>query len=152
MPVDIMVDFERIARDIQKETKEALKKQQKKLLRELKKATSAWKTPAQFDTEKADEGVTIVTNDDRVTWVDEGTKPHTITPKRHRFLKFRPGDNVRQQIARRQTAQASQDVAVFAKSVQHPGIKPRNFVERVMKKQEGDIVAALEDAIEKVIR
>lgn len=151
MPVDIMVDFERIARDIKKETQAALKKQQKKLIRELKAATAAWKKPAQFDTEETDEGVTIVTNDNRVTWVDEGTAPHIITPKRHRFLKFRPGDNVRQTIARRQNAQATQDVAVFVKSIQHPGIKPRNFVERVMKKQEGDIVGALEDAIEKVI-
>ena len=151
MPVDIRVDFERIARDIQKETQLAMKKEQKKLMRKLQAATAAWKTPAQFDTEDTDEGVTIVTTDDRVTWVDEGTAPHTITPKRNRFLKFRPGDNVRQEIARRQTAQAAQDVAVFIKTVHHPGIKPRNFIEEVMKKQEKDIITALEDAIEKAI-
>lgn len=152
MTVDIRVDFRDIAKDIEKETKKAMRKQQKDLIRELKSETSKWKKPAEYEAVETDDGATIVTDDDRVTWIDEGTAPHSITPKRHRFLKFRPGDHVRNEIARRQASVASQDVAVYAKTIHHPGIKPRNFIEKVMQRQEKDVMSAIEDAVEKAIK
>lgn len=151
MAVDINFTFLKIAKQIERETKKALKEEQRETIKDLKRATSKWKTPAEFTVEKEDEGATIVTEDDRYIWVDEGTAPHTIVPKKNKFLKFRPGDRVRNEIARRQSTQTSKDVAVYTKTVHHPGIKPRNFTETVMRKREKKFTSAIEDAVEKAI-
>lgn len=152
MSFDVQFSFDTIAKNIKKSTKEALEKENKKTIRALKQATSKWKTPAEFETVETDEGATIVTEDQRYTWVDEGTKPHAIRPKKARFLRFRPGDAIRNEIARRQSMGAASDVAVYTKAVQHPGIRPRNITERVMLRREKEIINALESAVEKAIR
>jgi hypothetical protein len=151
MSFNIEFSFDDIAKEIQKSTQQAVKKENEKTIRALKQATAQWKKPAEFETVETDDGATIMTEDQRYTWVDEGTKPHAILPKKSRFLRFRPGDGVRNEIARRQSMAAASDVAVYAKAVQHPGIRPRNITERVMLRREKDIVKAIEDAVEKAI-
>ena len=50
-------------------------------------------------------------------FVERGTRPHIIRPKRARALRFEVGGET-----------------VFAKKVEHPGTKPRPFFERALQK------------------
>lgn len=60
-------------------------------------------------------------------YVEEGSRPHIIRPKRRRFLKFEVDGKT-----------------VFAKQVRHPGIKPRRVLERSFEERATKIVERLE--------
>lgn len=51
-------------------------------------------------------------------YVNDGTRPHTIRPKRAQALRFTVGGKV-----------------VFAKVVHHPGTKPRPFLDRALREE-----------------
>ena len=57
----------------------------------------------------------------------EGTRPHMIYPKNHRFLKFKPGRG----------ASAGWNVladgSVLARKVRHPGTKPNRYLSDSVK-------------------
>lgn len=49
-------------------------------------------------------------------WVNDGTRPHVIRPRTKRYLKFQVGGRT-----------------VFARKVNHPGTKPRPFLDRALR-------------------
>lgn len=53
---------------------------------------------------------------DYAEWVHDGTRPHTIRPRRAKALRFVVGGRV-----------------VYAKVVQHPGTRPRPFLDRALR-------------------
>lgn len=150
---DVFIDFdlEELARDIEKEVAQAVKEQNQEIARAIETMTQSWKTKLELEVDEDDEGATISTDDMRYQWVDEGTKPHQIRPANARRLRWLPGDKVRGEIARRKTAQAARDVAVFTTVVNHPGIRPRSFTERAMAGREMKVYDAIDLAIEKAI-
>lgn len=142
--------FENIAANIKEVVNKETLRQQKRNAREIKRATATWQNPLQLEIEDTDDGVTISTEDQRYEWVDEGTKPHEISPRSARVLRFLPGYRVRAEIARRQENSARRDARmVFAKKIIHPGIRPRSITERVMAKRRLPIISAIKDAVEK---
>ena len=52
---------------------------------------------------------------DIVKFLEDGTKPHVIRPRRAKALRFELGDKI-----------------VFAKKVHHPGIKARKFIQKTL--------------------
>lgn len=60
--------------------------------------------------------VTIGSNVEYAEWVHDGTRPHTIRPRRAKALRFVVGGRV-----------------VYAKVVDHPGTKPRPFLDRALR-------------------
>lgn len=56
-----------------------------------------------------------------------GTKPHIITPKNHRFLKFKPGGRASK------GWNVLADGSVLARKVRHPGTKPNRYLSDSVK-------------------
>lgn len=154
MAKQVMVNFsfKEIALDVDKSAKNAIAEYQKRITKDLEKSTQAWSKPVEFEINENKESVTISTEDNRYQWVDEGTKPHDIRPKKARTLRWLPGGKVRNEIARRQANAERRDVAIYATKVSHPGIRPRSITARVMKRHESKIVSSVSDAIMKAVK
>jgi hypothetical protein len=82
---------------------------------EIKTLTSKWSTPPAVHVSQQGDATLIAIADDRWTWADLGTKPHTITPKRAKVLHF--------------VTKAGSEV--FTKRVNHPGTKPQYLTKKV---------------------
>lgn len=85
---------------------------------EIRAITAAWSKPPAVDVRRTADSVTITVDDERWTRLDGGTRPHVITPKNRRFLKF----------------VAKSGETVFARRVNHPGTKARGYTKRVQQK------------------
>lgn len=59
---------------------------------------------------------TIIFDVDYAAFVNDGTRPHVIRPKRAKVLRFTVGGQV-----------------VYAKVVNHPGTKPNPFLDRALR-------------------
>ena len=67
---------------------------------------------------KVGTGQAIVSANARyASWVENGTRPHVIVPRRKTWLRFEQAGQIR-----------------FAKSVQHPGTQPRPFMREAQHK------------------
>lgn len=66
-------------------------------------------------------------------WVEEGTKPHIITPRRKKWLRFEQNGAIR-----------------FSQLVHHPGTKPRPFMSEAQKKVEPLFERLCHEAIERM--
>lgn len=69
------------------------------------------------------------------TFVENGTRRHTILPKRGSFLVFR-----------------SRGQTVFARRVEHPGTQPRPFMNAAARVEDGLLRRALESLISYIAR
>lgn len=106
----------------------------------LERTTSSWQNQPTFTIEQQSDGFTVGTNDPIYGYVDEGTKPHIITPKRARRLVFNVGGRAKTAPnVIGSTSGARGDTRVFAKMVRHPGTKPRNFTKIVQRQIQGQI-------------
>lgn len=79
--------------------------------------------------------VTVGTADEKYKWVDEGTSPHVIVPKKAKILRF-PGKSVPKTRPGNLKAGAGMvgGDEVFAHVVLHPGTQPRKFSEKIKNK------------------
>ena len=66
--------------------------------------------------------VTLGTNVEYASWIEEGTKPHKISAKNVKFLKFQSGG-----------------ATVFAKTVNHPGTRAYAMFEQGLKVTEAKV-------------
>ena len=74
-------------------------------------------------------------------FVQFGTAPHTITPINARALAWSKGGGGRYVTAAsgRQYFRKAAGATIFAMRVNHPGTKPRRFMERIVEKSIGEI-------------
>ena len=75
-------------------------------------------------------GATLVSNSKVARFLESGTRPHVITPRRKDALRFVPAGGG----------------AVFARSVNHPGTKPRNYLAAEASASDAPLTAAVERA------
>ena len=84
--------------------------------------TKGWSKPPTFEVVAVSDGVIVGTDDEIFGYVDEGTKPHVIVPRKAKVLRFNPhGGN------------GASGGAVFTKRVNHPGTAPRDYTGKALK-------------------
>lgn len=106
----------------------------------LERTTSSWQNQPTFTIAQQKDGFTVGTDDPIYGYVDEGTKPHIIRPKKARRLVFNVGGRAKTAPnVIGSTSGARGDTRVFARQVQHPGTKPRNFSKLVQRQIQGQI-------------
>jgi hypothetical protein len=125
-----------------REMSKAVDKSADDMLADFRKTTRTWKTDVKFYARpkggrlgRRDLVITVYTNSQIYQYVEAGTKPHTIRPKKAKALKFlsnyraktRPG------FIGSGSGGASGD-DVFAQEVHHPGAKARNFAAIIAKR------------------
>ena len=96
------------------------------------KTTQTWThKPAWTQTTKAGDRraeFAVLTSDEIYGYVDRGTKPHIIRPKRATRLAFAPGGSPKTTPRVIGSTSGSRGgTTVYSKGVQHPGTKPREF-------------------------
>lgn len=88
------------------------------------------------------------TDDDRVHWVDEGTKRHPITGDP---LAFNSAYTAKTAIATIPSHPGGPSgTAEFAYAVDHPGVEPRNISETIAKATQKDMVKIYETAFKSI--
>lgn len=97
--------------------------------------------------------VLVATDDEIYGYVDEGTKPHIIKPKKAKVLHFMGG----------YTAKTSPGVIgsgnggssggeVFSRGVKHPGTKARGFSKAIEKKWQNSFRRHMEEAMSRAAK
>lgn len=119
---------------------------------DLEQTVKTWEHPAEFTITETSEYDRAVGTDDEV-WkmLDEGTKPHLITPH-GRYLRFSPGSlpKTRPGVLTSGGGRPGSGV-IYARKVQHPGTKARNWTAIVNKKWARGVQPFIRDAIEKAL-
>lgn len=110
----------------------------KKAVMLYRRTTSNWEHRPEFIYTVEASGTVVVmeagTNDEIYTYVDLGTRPHTITPRGPWMLRFQEGYKPKTKPGALRSGRGGPTGAfVRAKSVEHPGIKPRGFTKRIPK-------------------
>lgn len=102
--------------------------------------TAGWRTPVTFVVREAGvarggASIIIGTESEVYGYVDKGTRPHPIRPKSAKVLRFQTGyrPKTRPRVLR-STSGGATGPAVFAKQVQHPGTRAREFTETIADK------------------
>jgi hypothetical protein len=96
----------------------------------------------------------VGTDDEIYGYVEEGTRPHIILPRRAKALRFKTGykAKTRPGVIGSFPGGASGPV-VFSQGVLHPGTKPRDFSKKIQEKREKwfrrQMEAAMRNAVQK---
>ena len=86
-------------------------------------------------------------------WLNEGTKPHVIVPKRAKMLRFQSGYTAGSTPNSLRTRRSrSFGETVYAKRVNHPGIKARNWTILVLKERYVPYRTSMNEALEKGLK
>lgn len=85
-------------------------------------------------------------------YVDKGTRPHIITPKRSRYLSFRGGYKAKTSPGVLSSGSGgASGKRVFAKLVHHPGTRPRNFSVVIAVEIFPEFKAAMQEVVKKYV-
>lgn len=127
------------------------------ILKDLEATVRTWSTKPTFDltiTEKGgDYSVTAGTDSEIYKFVDSGTKPHQIKPKRSKYLRFSSGfkAKTRPSIIGSQDGGSFGD-AIYSKGVKHPGTKARQFTKVIATRRQKTVEQEISQAIAKIAR
>lgn len=85
--------------------------------------------------------------------VNAGAKPHTITPRKNRFLSFRPGYRSATTVGSLQSRRAYRSGKYISRmKVDHPGFEGRNFTDLIAKEYENPFVREMQQALNDVAK
>jgi hypothetical protein len=120
--------------------------------RDFEKTTATWKKKPKFEVLLSAKGGAVeilVDTDDKIFgYVELGTRPHVILPRKAKALKFKSKFSPKTSpgfIGSRAGGSSGSDV--FSKGVLHPGTKPRNFSKTIKKMREPWFKREMETAI-----
>ncbi|MBA3867775.1 MAG: hypothetical protein H0X30_01325 [Anaerolineae bacterium] len=125
--------------------------------RDLESTTRTWKHKPKFAVVVGENAAAYVvfagTNDQIYRYVDEGTKPHDIKPKRSKFLRFSSGYTAKGKtgVIGSQPGGSSGD-NVFSQGVHHPGFAGRHFTVLIAKRRQKTMEQEMSQALAKVAR
>ena len=140
-----------------REIKAALDDLGKQIKKTFEGTTATWETDVKFDVDvtmnnsKAE--IVVSTDNEIYGYVNEGTKPHIIRPKRARRLAFRTGYRPK---TRPKSITSGPGGAsgpwVTAGVVHHPGTKAREFTKYVIVRYQDIIPRVIQDAINRAAK
>lgn len=103
-------------------------------------SVSTWTKKPAFTITETKDGAVIGTDDEIFGFVDEGTKPHLIMPRKGTRLKFSGGYTAKSSPGQLKSGGGGvSGGVVFAKVVHHPGTESRNFTRLVQEKTQGSL-------------
>lgn len=105
----------------------------------MERGVRTWSNKPTITISRTADGVAFGTDDPIYGYVNDGTKAHTIAPKRGRFLAFGAGGRAKTQPGVVGSGGGARgDTRVFARVVRHPGTKARGFT-KVIARQMGKV-------------
>ena len=120
----------------------------------FERTTATWKKRPTFTIKVTRKGFTVSTDDKIYGYVDEGTRPHRIMPKRPdgvlRFNSPFRAKTTPNSIS--STAGSVGGDVNYRRGVNHPGTKARNFTKLIQKKIDKVKASIMQDEINKAVR
>jgi len=110
----------------------------KAVVREYEITTRTWKKRVKFEVKVTPfETLTVGTDNEIYGYVDKGTRPHIIRPKKAKALRFNTVFRAKT-IPNQLTARAglSAPPVAIRMEVHHPGNEPRNFTKLIAQRSE----------------
>ena len=113
----------------------------KEVKRDFQKPTRTWRHKVGFEvlTNVTSNGIEILagTDDKIFGWLEHGTRPHWIRPKRAKALRFMSGFHPKTTPGHLGSGQGgSYGDIVFSRGVRHPGTKPRRWLPIIARRAE----------------
>lgn len=142
---------------MEREIKDALTKLGKDVVKTFEGTTSTWNTKVKFDLKVTvnnnEASIEVSTDNEIYGYVNEGTKPHIIRPKRARRLAFQTGyrAKTRPKSITSGPGGASGPYA-YANIVHHPGTKAREFTKYVTIRYVDILPMVIQDAINRAAK
>lgn len=121
---------------------------------DFKVTTQTWEHKPDFTIEAPSDDTRIISTDDAIYgYVDAGTKPHIIVPRRAKVLMFGPGARAKTRPRVIGSGGGSKGGAtVVAHRVNHPGTEAREFSETIADKWGEQLPILLQRALEAEMR
>lgn len=146
-------------KDLRKELGKAAQEAGKILKRDHEKVVSQWNHKPKFgyvyrvsEIEISANVYAYGANAKIFFWVNDGTKPHVIRPKRSKYLKFRTNYKPRTARGGFGGPGRAEGGWVNAKQVNHPGIQARDFTKMIVSRARPRFNRLTESAFRKAIR
>jgi hypothetical protein len=127
------------------------------LLKEHQDATSTWDPKVDFELKVGKIGLQtteltaeVTTDDERYLFVDQGTRPHVIRPRKAKVLAFPTSYTPKTRPGEIGSGHGSKGgPTVYAQEVHHPGTKPRKFSEGIAERSKDTVEGILQEAMQK---
>jgi hypothetical protein len=122
------------------------------------KTVKTWRKPAKFEkkkprTTRAGLEATVSTNDEIYFYIDEGTKPHIIRPRRVNYLRFQTGYRAKTRVGIISSRPGGPSgPTVLAKQVLHPGFPARKFAKTIAERRQKNLVNLVRLAFNRSLR
>lgn len=126
----------------------------KDVRKDFEATTQTWEHKPKFEMAVSLKGkgpqFLVGTDDEIYGYVNRGTRPHRIVPKKAKALRFQTGYTAKTVpgVIGSKSGGASGDV-VFSQGVMHPGTKARNFDKQIGKKWEKSFRSRMHDAMKR---
>lgn len=134
----------------QQALEKALDKSARGTVEDMKAVVRGWNHAPSPSVKKTAFAREVTIDDERWTWLDKGTKPHIIRARK-RFLVFQAGYRAKTAPGRlSSTGGGASGPTVFAKVVRHPGIKARNWTQRLAVESQERTAKLVRQAISEV--
>lgn len=137
--------------------KDALDATSKEVKRDLEATTATWEHKVKFTvrvtSRHGDLGITVSTKDEIYKFVNFGTKPHVIRPKKAKALLFQSGHKAKTRpkfIGSKPGGSFGDTVA--AKEVQHPGTEARLFDVAIARRRQISLKTRIDRGFVKAAR
>lgn len=119
---------------------------------DLRHTTGTWKHKVDFVITPIADGFQVDTSDEIWKYVDEGTRPHIITPKRGKVLMFGPGSRPKTSVRVIGSSSGTPGgPTVVAHKIHHPGTTAREFTETVQEKWDAELPKRISAALDSVM-
>lgn len=139
--------------DLGRIAREELQKEVRNVQRELALPTRKWKHKVKFYERPVRGAVEVGTDDPVYNMLDKGTKAHKIKVKKAKALRFNSVFRAKTKPdSLSSSAGKSAPPVAYAKSVQHPGTKPRNWKKLVIKRSRVRFPAAVNKRIAQAVK
>lgn len=125
--------------------------------RDIKKdfegTTENWEHEVAFKVTINKDGITVETDDPIYNFVDSGTRPHDISARGSKRLRYTAGGQPKTFVRDLQSRKGRKGGSVrFRRKVRHPGVEAREFSKTIQEKYDQEIPKRIDDAIEKVLK
>jgi len=143
--------------EYQKAIEKAVYKSAGLALKDLESTVRTWKHKPAFDVTITKQGedysVTAGTDDVIYGYVNDGTKPHPIKPKRSKYLRFSSGYKAKTRVGIIGSVEGgSFGEDVFSRGVMHPGFIGRDFTKKIQQRRQVTAKQEISQAIALVAR
>lgn len=124
-----------------------------RVLHDYQMTTRTWSHRPKFVVRVKKDGFTLRTDDAIFAYVDRGTRPHRIVPRRAKVLRFGVPSRAKTVPGIIGSgAGGVGDTTVFSRGVDHPGTKARRFSEAIQEKWSRLAPTVIQDEMNKAVR